>query len=106
MLKPLNLDKGKLEKEGNHPTRREMHMSRQPEFKFLLLLNYYHLFIAALTSVAAHRLSGCGTRASLRRGLWDLPGPGVKPMSYALASSFLKPLDQQGSSSSCVSITF
>ena len=107
MLKPLNLDKGKLEKEGNHSTRREMHMSRQPEFKFLSLLNYYYLFIAALTSpVAAHRLSSCGTRASLCRGLWDLPGHGIKPMSYALAGSFLKPLDHQGSSLSCVSITF
>ena len=30
------------------------------------------------------RLSSCGTRASLLRGLWDLPGPGLEPMSPAL----------------------
>ena len=90
MIKLLNLDKGKLEKEENHSIRREMHMRRQPEFKFLLFLNYYYLFIAALTSpVSQHRLSSCGTWASLCRGLSDLPGPGIKPMSYAWAGSFL-----------------
>ena len=26
-----------------------------------------------------HRLSGCGTRAQLLRGIWDLPRPGVQP---------------------------
>ena len=32
-----------------------------------------------------HRLNSCGTRAYLLRGMWDLPGSGVKPMSPALA---------------------
>ena len=32
-----------------------------------------------------HRLHSCGTWASLLRGIWDLPGPGVEPMSPALA---------------------
>ena len=36
-----------------------------------------------------HRLSSCGARASLLRGMWDLPGPGLKPMSPALAGGFL-----------------
>ena len=36
-----------------------------------------------------HRLSSCGERAQLLRGMWDLPGPGLKPMSPALASGFL-----------------
>ena len=36
-----------------------------------------------------HRLSSCGARASLLRGVWDLPGPGLEPMSPALASGFL-----------------
>ena len=29
--------------------------------------------------------SGCGTRALVAQGMWNLPGPGVKPMSLALA---------------------
>ena len=35
------------------------------------------------------RLSSCGTRAYLLRGMWDLPGPGIKPVSPALAGGFL-----------------
>ena len=35
------------------------------------------------------RLSRCGTRASLLRGMWDLPGPGLEPVSPALAGGFL-----------------
>jgi len=35
-----------------------------------------------------HRLSICGTLAYLFRGVWDLPKPGMEPMSPALASSF------------------
>ena len=31
------------------------------------------------------RLSGCGTRALLLFGMWDLPGPGRGPVSPALA---------------------
>ena len=36
-----------------------------------------------------HRLSSCGAGASLLRGMWDLPGPGLEPMSPALAGGFL-----------------
>ena len=32
-----------------------------------------------------HRLSSCGSRAQLLRGMWDLPRPGLKPVSPALA---------------------
>ena len=35
------------------------------------------------------RLSSCGARAQLLRGLWDLPGPGLEPVSPALAGGFL-----------------
>ena len=35
------------------------------------------------------RLSSCGARASLLRGMWDLPGPGLEPVSPALAGGFL-----------------
>ena len=34
------------------------------------------------------RLSNCGSRALLLRGMWDLPRPGLEPMSPALAGRF------------------
>ena len=39
--------------------------------------------------VVAHRLSSCGSWAQLRHGMWDLPGPGIEPVSPALAGRFL-----------------
>ena len=36
-----------------------------------------------------HRLSSCGTWAQLLCGMWDLPGPGLEPVSPALAGGFL-----------------
>ena len=35
------------------------------------------------------RLSSCGTWAQLFHGMWDLPGPGLEPMSPPLAGGFL-----------------
>ena len=35
------------------------------------------------------RLSSCGAWAQLLCGMWDLPGPGIKPVSPALAGGFL-----------------
>ena len=35
------------------------------------------------------RLSSCGAWAQLLHGMWDLPGPGLEPMSPALAVGFL-----------------
>ena len=32
-----------------------------------------------------HRLGNCGSRAQLLRGMWDLPRPGLEPVSPALA---------------------
>ena len=58
------------------------------------------LFIASLgplTIAASHvaehrlqmrRLSNCGSRAQPLRGMWDLPRPGLEPMSLALAGRF------------------
>ena len=34
------------------------------------------------------RLSNCGSRAQLLRSMWDLPSPGLEPMSPALAGRF------------------
>ena len=47
----------------------------------------------AASLVAEHRLqtrrlSSCGARAQLLRGMWDLPGPGLEPVSPALAGGF------------------
>ena len=58
------------------------------------------LFIAArgpltiaASLVAEHRLqtrrlSNCGSQAHLLRGMWDLPRPGLEPVSPALAGRF------------------
>ena len=35
-----------------------------------------------------HRLSSCGSRVQLLRGMWDLPRPGLEPVSPALAARF------------------
>ena len=47
----------------------------------------------AASLVAEHRLqmrrlSNCGSRAQLLRGMWDLPRPGIEPVSPALAGRF------------------
>ena len=50
-------------------------------------------FTVAASLAAGHRLqtrrlSSCGSRAQLLRGTWDLPRPGLKPVSPALAGRF------------------
>ena len=50
-------------------------------------------FTTAASLVADHglqtrRLSNCGSRAQLLRCMWDLPRPGLKPVSPALAGRF------------------
>ena len=47
----------------------------------------------AASLIAEHRLqtrrlSNCGSRAHLLRGMWDLPRPGLEPVSPALAGRF------------------
>ncbi|KAJ8797011.1 hypothetical protein J1605_001821 [Eschrichtius robustus] len=50
------------------------------------------------------RLSNCGSRAQLLRGMWDPPRPGLEPVSPALAGRFSttappgKPLKLENSS--------
>ena len=39
--------------------------------------------------VAVHGLSSCGARAQLLCGMWDLPGPEIKPLSPASTGRFL-----------------
>ena len=54
------------------------------------LQQLWHMGFSSCGSQALeHRLSSCGTWAQLLHGMWDLPGPGLKPVSPALAGRFL-----------------
>ena len=58
----------------------------------LFIVVHGPLTIAA-SLVAEHklqtrRLSSCGSRAQLLRGMWDLPRPGLEPVFPALAGRF------------------
>ena len=46
-------------------------------------------FSSCGTWALERRLSSCGAWAYLLRGMWDLPGPGLEPVSPALAGVFL-----------------
>ena len=58
----------------------------------LFIAVYGPLTIAASLVVEhrlqTRRLSNCGSRAHLLRGTWDLPRPGLEPVSPALAGGF------------------
>ena len=41
--------------------------------------------LAADHRLQTRRLSNCGSRAKLLHGMWDLPRPGLEPLSPALA---------------------
>ena len=56
--------------------------------RWLLLLWSTGCRYRRATVVAACRLSSCGTWAQLVHGRWDLPGPGIEPVSSAMASEF------------------
>ena len=47
------------------------------------------LLFVAEHGLQACRLSSCGAGAQLFYGMWDLPRPGIEPMSPALADGFL-----------------
>ena len=59
-------------------------------------------FSSCGTRALERRLSSCGSRAQLLCGMWDLPRPGLEPVSPALAGGFLttappgKPLERVG----------
>ena len=44
---------------------------------------------AQASAAAARGLSSCGPLAQLLHSMWTLPGPGIKPMSPALAGKYL-----------------
>ena len=41
------------------------------------------------SAVVSRGLSGCGARALLPYSMWNLPGPGIEPVSLASAGRFL-----------------
>ena len=45
-------------------------------------------FLFAEHRLQIRRLSNCGSRAQLLCGMWDLPRPGLEPVSPALAGRF------------------
>ena len=45
-------------------------------------------FLVAEHRLQTRRLSSCGSRAQLLRGMWDLPRPRLEPVSPALAGRF------------------
>ena len=61
--------------------------------RWLLLLwstgSRHAVFSSCGSRALEHRLSSRSAQAQLLRGMWDLPGPGLKPMSPALAGRFL-----------------
>ena len=49
------------------------------------------IIVASLVAehrLQTRRLSNCGSRAQLLRGMWDLPRPGLEPVTPALAGRF------------------
>ena len=45
-------------------------------------------YLVAEHRLQTRRLSSCGSRAQFLRGMWNLPRPGLKPVSPALAGRF------------------
>ena len=56
--------------------------------RWLLLLQSMG-FSSCGSRALEHRLSSCGALVQLLRGMWDLPTPGLEPVSPALAGRFL-----------------
>ena len=50
-----------------------------------LFITVHRPLTIAASLVAEHRLSNCGSRAQLLRGMWDPPRQGLEPVSPALA---------------------
>ena len=46
-------------------------------------------FSSCSSQVPEYRLSSCGTQVSLLHSMWDLPRPGIEPVSIALAHGLL-----------------
>ena len=51
-----------------------------------------------------HRLNSCGSQAYLLHSIWDLPRPGIKPVSLALAGRLFTSGPPGKPSSECISV--
>ena len=60
-------------------------------FSSLWCVGFSLRWLLLLWSTGSRRAGfcSCGARALLLRGMWDLPGPGLEPVSLALAGGFL-----------------
>ena len=60
-------------------------------YSLLRCIGFSLQWLLLLRSTGSRRpgFSSCGTWALLLRGMWDLPGPGIKPMFPALVGGFL-----------------
>ena len=78
--------------------------TRKHELIIIIIFLIYYLFIFGCIAFPLLRagflqlrlvgcrhagFSSCGARASLLRGMWDLPRSGLEPVSAALAGGFL-----------------
>ena len=63
------------------------------DFSLVVAIRGFSLFVCSLllavaSLVAGHMFSRSGTRAQLLQGMWDLPRPGIEPVSPALGGGF------------------
>ena len=66
---------------------RGMGFSLQWLLLFLSVGSGHEGFSSCGSQALKHRVSRCGAQAFLPLGTWDFPGPGIKPLSPALADS-------------------
>ena len=83
------------------PHCRQILLQSEPPGKPFLLLQSTGIRARGLLAVVAHGLnswslwapehglSSCGAQAQLPCGMWDFPGPGIKPVSLASQGGFL-----------------
>ena len=68
------------------------HRSLLLPFIYLLFFGWYYVFVAArglsLVVLSGGLLSSCVTQVWLPQGMWNLPGPGLEPVSPVLAGGF------------------
>ena len=66
------------------------------------------ILVAVASPVVEHGLSSCAAWFYLPCGMWDLPGPGIKPASLVLAGRFLATVPSgksQEGGNVCITVT-
>ena len=67
----------------------------------LFFIAVCELLVVVASLISGHWLSNCGAWAWLLPVVWDLPGPGIEPMSPALAGGLPIP-EPPGKSLKCL----